>query len=871
MANAAADDLTGRILGDFEVVRPIGRGGMGVVYEARQISLNRTVALKILGGGLGLTHRAVDRFRREAEAAARLHHTNIVPVYTTGEAHGTHFYAMELIDGPSLDRVLDRMRKVRAGSTTPAEPEPNGDSPSLAEPLPGWVSETIDYRTGGAPRTPMPPPEGSSLDAGAGYFDRVAAMISEVADALDYVHRHGVIHRDIKPSNLLLSPDGRLSLNDFGLARMLEEPGMTLTGEFVGTPKYMSPEQITAGRAPLDHRTDIYSLGATFYELLTLRPPYAGSRRDEVIGQIIHKDPTPPRRIDRRIPMDLETICLKAMDKDPDRRYQTAGALAEDLRRFVDRYAIAARRAGPLARAKKWGRRNPALAGALGCVLVAVAAAGGFALQVQRERAEYARQLAAAEAAQRKDQIRDAIDLAYEWILRGDLDKAEEAIRDAERLGATTAVVRYLRGMSALHAARFDEALRDMDSAIDGMTDEDREWEVRARAIRATLYTDRGRIGDYFREITRLRSIRNRSPDEDLYLALAFQFFDPATAFRLAEGPIKVRGPDLIVRRIESLIRINVALDTGTLEDVERALDQVDSVGQLISESPSMLAHRVSSHVVAARAHGRLGNPGHERAEREKADKAIEMLERRYPDHGTTPWARHLYYRYVDQPAEMTRLWEEAHHRAIDHPRYAANYALSLYRDGKFEEALHVLDETSEALGPTSGGLVMDLPRAIILAELPDRRDDAVQLARSLAGGDPPEFAPLFAHAVLLLLGREAEARSICREYGRSSPLESSRREFFQELLDYCSGERGLDIVKQASSSRLNQCQAHFFVAMTMLARGERGAATQHLKLAAETDSVVLVDGLVGELSTSFLKRLDETGWPPRTLNSPQP
>ena len=326
MANPAADDLTGRILGDFEIVRPIGRGGMGIVYEARQVSLNRTVALKVLGGGLGLTHRAVTRFRREAEAAARLHHTNIVPVYATGEDHGTHFYAMELIAGPSLDRVLDRMRQDRAGPAAPAEPGSNGDSPSPAEPLPDWVSETIDYRPGAMPRTPSRPAEGSSLDAGGGYFDRVAAMVADVADALDYAHRNGVIHRDIKPSNLLLSPEGRLSLNDFGLARMLEEPGMTMTGEFVGTPKYMSPEQITAGRAPLDHRTDIYSLGATLYELLTLRPPYSGSRRDEVIGQIIHKEPTPPRRVDRRIPVDLETICLKAMDKDPDRRYQTAGA-----------------------------------------------------------------------------------------------------------------------------------------------------------------------------------------------------------------------------------------------------------------------------------------------------------------------------------------------------------------------------------------------------------------------------------------------------------------------------------------------------------------------------------------------------------------
>src|SRR5512139_68289 len=205
----------------------------------------------------------------------------------------------------------------------------------------------------------------SSLTSGSSYFDTVARMVAEVADALDYAHAQGVIHRDIKPSNLLLSPVGRLSLNDFGLARMLEQPGMTISGEFVGSPMYMSPEQITAGRAPLDHRTDIYSLGATLYELLTLQPPFPGVRRDQVIAQIISKEPKPLRSINRRIPPDLETICLKMMEKDPDKRYQTAGNVAEDLRRYVNRFAISARRIGPVGRTVRWARRNKTTAAAL--------------------------------------------------------------------------------------------------------------------------------------------------------------------------------------------------------------------------------------------------------------------------------------------------------------------------------------------------------------------------------------------------------------------------------------------------------------------------------------------------------------------------
>jgi hypothetical protein len=249
-----------KTLGDFEIIREIGRGGMGVVYEASQRSLNRRVALKVLSSGLGLTTKAVTRFRREAEAAAKLHHTNIVPIYATGEEHGIHFYAMELIDGPSLDQVIRHMRDGDTGTSSMQELDSTIDSP-VPGALPNWVSESMAYRPEGAGSSSATAGKtsdttGSGISSGTQYFDHVASMIADVADALQHAHDEGVIHRDIKPSNLLLSADGRLSLNDFGLARILEQPGMTMSGEFVGSPLYMSPEQITAGRAPLDHRTD---------------------------------------------------------------------------------------------------------------------------------------------------------------------------------------------------------------------------------------------------------------------------------------------------------------------------------------------------------------------------------------------------------------------------------------------------------------------------------------------------------------------------------------------------------------------------------------------------------------------------------------
>jgi tetratricopeptide (TPR) repeat protein len=331
-------------LGDFELLREIGRGGMGVVYEARQISLKRHVALKVLPPGLGLTDQAVQRFEREAQAAGKLHHTNIVPVHATGEDRGCHYYAMELVQGQSLAQVLNDLR---------------GEQPNLG---------LSDTDTGGRE-----------------WFDTVARLMADVGDALHYAHGQGVIHRDVKPANLLLSDDGRLCLGDFGLARVAQEPGMTVSGSFLGTPAYMSPEQVAAGRAQLDHRTDVYSLGAVLYEMLTLQRPFQGDSREQILTGILSKDPRPPRRVNPRVPVDLETICLKAMEKDPDRRYATAGEMAADLRQFLQRGLIAARRAGPLRRFGKRIRGHPIAATVVAATILVLILAG-FAWQVSGER-----------------------------------------------------------------------------------------------------------------------------------------------------------------------------------------------------------------------------------------------------------------------------------------------------------------------------------------------------------------------------------------------------------------------------------------------------------------------------------------------------
>jgi dienelactone hydrolase len=381
-----------------------------------------------------LTSKAVQRFHREAEAAARLHHTNIVPVYATGEQDGTHFYAMELVEGPSLNHVLRQL-------TTAPGTEPAGVAtpPSLAQTSP-YVE--------GQDTPPVVSVGGSSshLSSGSQYFDTAARMVAEVADALEYAHTHGVVHRDIKPANLLLSPDGRLSVNDFGLARVLEEPGVTMTGEFVGTPAFMSPEQITAGRTPLDHRTDIYSLGATLYELLTLRPPFAGERRDEVLAQILHKEPVPPRRLNKKVPADLETICLKCLEKDPDRRYPSAKALADDLRRYLSRFAITAKRVSPVGRLVKLARRNK-LATAAGAVIVLLASAAGVTTRLyQRGQADTLAARSEADLARRKSEALQKVG-EVERLIKGEKFREGLALLEKE-------VAPYLPGDPRLEELR---------------------------------------------------------------------------------------------------------------------------------------------------------------------------------------------------------------------------------------------------------------------------------------------------------------------------------------------------------------------------------------------------------------------------------
>jgi tetratricopeptide (TPR) repeat protein len=305
-----------RYFGDYELSRVLGRGGMGVVYKARQVSLNRPVALKMIRAGLWAGDEEIRRFRNEAEAIANLDHPQIVTVHEVGEHSGQHYFSMKLVEGPSLAERLE------AYAAKPRE---------------------------------------------------AAKLVAEVARAVHHAHQRGILHRDLKPSNILLDREGRPHVTDFGLARKLEGNGsLSVSGSIVGTPSYMSPEQASGTRQGITTATDIYGLGALLYATLTGRPPFQADSVVETLRQVQEKVVEAPSRLNRKIDLDLETICLKCLDKDPGRRYGSAEAMAEDLERYEHGRPILARRTGPAERLAKWARRKPATAGLLAALLAAL-------------------------------------------------------------------------------------------------------------------------------------------------------------------------------------------------------------------------------------------------------------------------------------------------------------------------------------------------------------------------------------------------------------------------------------------------------------------------------------------------------------------
>ena len=386
------EDWTGRTLGEYEIVRELGRGGMGVVYEATQNKLGRRVALKVLPFAAVLDKQQTARFMLEAQSAAQLSHPHIVPVYDIGCERSVHYYSMQYVEGHSLEAAIEELKQFQQT----ADPH----SASAAKP----VRRNKALRSSGRGAVFGPCRSGEDLfpptataETKAGFSTRrtthdhsyvmaVAQLGIQAAEALQHAHDFGVVHRDIKPSNLMIDREGKLWVTDFGLARCQSDSTITLTGAVLGTVRYMSPEQATGRRALVDHRTDIYSLGGTLYELLTLRTPYDADNSHELLQQIERGEPSALRRLNPSVPFDLETIVLKAISKRRRDRYATAQELADDLRRFVAGKTIAARRPSLVDRIAKWAARHKYLVAAAAVVtLVALIGTTAAAILIARE------------------------------------------------------------------------------------------------------------------------------------------------------------------------------------------------------------------------------------------------------------------------------------------------------------------------------------------------------------------------------------------------------------------------------------------------------------------------------------------------------
>ena len=545
----------GRRIAGYRVVRELGRGGMGTVYEAVHVGLDRPVALKVLGVHAAPDSSARRRFLNEARTAAGLHHTHIVPVFDVGQVGGLCYYAMQRIEGSGLDRVLKHLRRTRqvasgvgeaiSGSRLPSSlatgrvngaPQSPGPPRLLGALTASWrpgrskgnssittdpkvAPNCIDGLRAQAPRDGLTASCGSSAGAirspdaleavagplavaggpvpglstalpdrdrpageappydpprGPAYFRWAAKVALESADALAHAHQQGVIHRDVKPSNLLIDAKGSIWVTDFGLARRLADPGITHHDSLLGTPRYMSPEQARTGT--IDGRTDVYSLGATLYELLTLRPPFDGQTAAELIDQIGQQEPLAPTKIDRRVPRDLETIALKALAKRPSDRYESAAELFDDLGRFLNREPVKARRIGPIGRIWRIARRHPgvtAVSTAAAAIVLAIATFAYWKVVQQRNAAVVARNAAVVA----RDEKVEALDRLIEANAKERAAKKELLRSMIENVGLGNEPNRRSKGLELIEKAASLDPERQQRTEL-------RDWAVQFLVLR---------------------------------------------------------------------------------------------------------------------------------------------------------------------------------------------------------------------------------------------------------------------------------------------------------------------------------------------------------------------------------------------------
>ena len=761
------------------------------------------MALKVLPPGALLSESAAERFAREAATAGRLHHSNIVPVYGVGETDGIHFYAMQFIEGRSLS---EHLKAIRRAGTVP----------------------------------------------GRDYFRRVARWGRQAAEALAYAHGEGTIHRDIKPSNLLLDARDNIWLTDFGLARVDALTSITVTGDVVGTARYMSPEQARGGRARLDERTDIYSLGATLYELLCLTPAFEGESREAVLNRIAFADPKRLRQIDANIPRDLETIVAKCMENEPQRRYPSAADVAEDCRRYLSNEPIRARRTPVAARVVRSIKRHPVRSA--GVFALVILAASTVLLMANSRRLEGERYL---------NQAFTAV------LFDRDFGQAAHLLDQAESVGHSSVELDLYRGLIPLFDNQPRRALPHLERAL--RVDPD------AVEVRLALALMHNATGDFFDGERVLNSV----PESETTTALAWLLrglaqskTDRSAAIAAYDQAIALH-PDFtpaISARAE--YRGTRLLTEGRREELEPMLNDFDALVVFRPHSAASYVARaggwLSAAAYAATQPGMAAEP--ERWLANCRADLVDALALREEDDSLPLVRQGVFRRYLRDYSGAAESFAEAIRvdRAAGrepHPYRIHERGVALYALGELDAALNEVVPAHEA-APDYCPLA--LLRAALLAEtgrIEEARaigTDSLRRQRANANG-------LFMSAVVMeLLGAQSAAMTALEQSavselaGESAGVagQSSARQAYAFLT---GGMDGSELLALARDDPGRRCEFAFLIALRRFGETERAAGAQALRTCLDTGVYIFSEY---RMAQALLERAEQDQRWPRWVRS---